>query len=102
MKDSSEGLHLMIDALLTASDREFTKAELADAAGISRHTVRTHVDKLLELGIVTQVANGKRYQFNIESPVAQEICELNSAINAVGVDHIDVDRETGDVRSKEQ
>lgn len=102
MRDSSEGLHLMIDALLTASDREFTKGELAEAAGISRHTVRTHLDKLLELGIVREIANGKRYRFNLESPVAQEICELNSAINAIGAGHIAVDSETGEVQTDEQ
>lgn len=101
MKDSSEGLHLMIDTLLSASDREFTKAELADAAGISRHTVRTHIGKLLELGIIREVADGKRYRFNLESPVAQEICELNSAINAVGVGHVTIDSETGQVRAED-
>lgn len=100
MKDSSEGLHLMIDALLTASDREFTKGELAEAAGISRHTVRSHIDKLLELGVVQEVVGGKRYRFNMESPVTQEICELNSAVSAVGAGHIDIDSETGKVRSE--
>jgi len=99
MKDSSEGLHLIIDALLTADEREFTQSELADAAGVSRHTVRAHLEKLLELGIVTAVAGGKRYRFNLESPVTQEICELNSAVNAVGAGHVDIDPETGDVRT---
>jgi len=99
MQGSSEGLHLIIDALLTGDDREFTKSELAEAAGVSRHTVRSHIDKLLELGVVTAVAGGKRYRFNLDSPVTQEICELNSAVNAVGAGHVDIDPETGDVRS---
>lgn len=102
MKGSSEGLHLIIDALLTATDREFTKGELADAAGVSRHTVRSHLDKLLELGVVTTVAGGKRYRFNMDSPVSQEICALNSAVNAVGAGHVDIDPETGDVQSTEE
>jgi predicted transcriptional regulator len=97
MKDSSEGLHLIIDTLLSASDREFTKSELAAKAGVSRHTVRAHLDKLLELGIVQTVADGKRYRFNLDSPVTQEICELNSAINAVGAGHITIESDTGKV-----
>lgn len=102
MKDSSEGLHLIIDALLTADDREFTKGELAEAAGVSRHTVRAHLGKLLELGVVTTVAGGKRYRFNLNSPVTQEICELNSAVNAVGAGHVDIDPETGQVTSADE
>jgi biotin operon repressor len=97
MQDSSEGLHLIIDTLLSASDREFTKSELAEEAGISRHTVRAHLDTLLEHGIVQSVAGGKRYRFNLDSPVTQEICELNSAINAVGADHVTIESKTGQV-----
>lgn len=102
MKDSAEGLHLIIDALLTADDREFTQGELAEAAGVSRHTVRSHLDKLLELGIVEAVAGGKRVRFNLDSPVTQEICELNSAINAVGAGHIEIDPETGEVATTDE
>lgn len=101
MKDSSEGLHLIIDALLTTANREFTQSELADAAGVTRHTVRAHLDTLLELGIVETVADGKRYRFNPDSPVTQEICELNSAVNAVGAGHVTIDSETGRVESDE-
>jgi len=100
MRHSSEGLHLMIDTLLTASDREFTKGELAESAGISRHTVRAHLDTLLEHGIVRTVANGKRYRLNFESPVTQEMTELNSAINAVGAGHVEIDSDTGEVLSE--
>lgn len=102
MKDSSEGLHLIVDALLTADDREFTRGELAEAAGVSRHTVRAHLDKLLELGIVEAVADGKRVRFNLESPVTQEICALNSAVNAVGAGQVEIDLDTGAVASTEE
>ncbi len=95
MRNSSEGLHLIIDTLLSAADREFTQSELADSAGVSRHTVRAHLDTLLEHGIVRAVAGGKRYRFNLDSPVTQEICELNSAINAVGAGEIQIDSDTG-------
>lgn len=97
MKDSSEGLHLIIDALLSASDREFTKSELAETAGVSRHTVRAHLDTLLEHGIVQSVADGKRYRLNLDSPVTREIHELNSAINAVGAGHVTIESDTGQV-----
>lgn len=83
MKNSSEGLHLIIDTLLSASNREFTKSELAEAAGVSRHTVRAHLDTLLEHGIVETVADGKRYRFNLDSPVTQEICELNTRLGKI-------------------
>lgn len=95
MRHSSEGLHLIIDTLLSAADREFTQSELAESAGVSRHTVRAHLDTLTEHGIVRTVANGKRYRFNLESPVTQEICALNSAVNAVGADQIRIDEDTG-------
>lgn len=100
MRNSSEGLHLIIDTLLSAADREFTQSELADSAGVSRHTVRAHLDTLLEHGIVRSVASGKRYRFNLDSPVTQEICELNSAINAVGAGEIPIDSDTGQLREE--
>lgn len=100
MRNSSEGLHLIIDTLLSAADREFTQSELSDAAGVSRHTVRAHLDTLLEHGIVRSVADGKRYRFNLDSPVTQEICELNSAINAVGAGEIPIDSDTGRLREE--
>lgn len=94
MQNSSEGLHLIIDVLLSAADREFTQNELADAAGVSRHTVRSNLGTLLEHGIVRAVADRKSYRFNLDSPVTQEICELNSAINAVGAGEIQINGDT--------
>lgn len=86
------GLHLIIDTLLSATNRE-----LVEADGVSRHTVRAHLDTLLEHGIVESVADGKRYRFNLDSLVTQEICELNGAINAVGAGHMRIERDTGRV-----
>lgn len=60
----------------------------AVAAGVSRQTVRAHLDTILEFGIVTAVAGGKRSQFT-----------LDSTVTAVGADHVDIDPKTGEVRT---
>lgn len=46
------------------------------------------------------MAGGKRYRFNLDSPVTQEICELNSAIDTVGADEIPIDGDTGQLREE--
>lgn len=76
-------VHLVIDALLSVDHRkEFTKTELAEFAGVSPQSVRRHIDTLVEVGVVTETANGKRYHYNAESPVGQLITELNAELVA--------------------
>lgn len=85
-----ESVHLIIDALLQVDPKkEFTKTELADFAGISTQSVRRHIDRLVELGVVAETAGGKRYHYNLESPVGRTIVELNGEINAVGAGRAD-------------
>jgi len=80
-----ESVHLMIDALLQADPKkEFTRTELAEFAGVSRQSVRRHIDKLVELGVVAETAGGRRYHYDLRSPVGQRIAELNAEINAIG------------------
>lgn len=80
-----ESIHLMIDALVQVDPRkEFTKTELAAFSGISQQSVRRHIDKLVELGVVAETAGGKRYHYNLESPVGELIAELNAEIAAIG------------------
>ena len=77
----------MIDALLQVDPRkEFNKTELAEFAGVSRQSVRRHIDKLVECGVVAETANGRRYHYNLDTPVGQMIAELNGEINAIGAD----------------
>jgi predicted transcriptional regulator len=85
-----ESVHLMIDALLQADPKkEFTRTELAEFAGVSRQSVRRHIDKLVELGVVAETAGGRRYHYDIGSPVGQQIAELNAEINAIGAGRTD-------------
>jgi DNA-binding MarR family transcriptional regulator len=85
-----ESVHLMIDALLQADPKkEFTRTELAEFAGVSRQSVRRHIDKLVELGVVAETAGGRRYHYDMESSVGQQIAELNAEINAIGAGRTD-------------
>lgn len=78
-----ESVHYIIDALLSVDHhREFTQTELARISGVSAQSVRRHIDRLVELGIVTEVAGGRRYSFDMESDVGQLVAELNGAIVA--------------------
>lgn len=82
-----ESIHLMIDALLQVDPKkEFTQTELAEFAGVSRQSVRRHIDKLVELGVVATTAGGRRYHYDLDSPVGQRIAELNAEINAVAAE----------------
>ena len=78
-------MHFIIDALLRVDPKkEFAKTELAEFAGISTQSVRRHIEELVELSVVAETAGGKRYHYELESPVSQRIAELNGEVNAVG------------------
>ena len=80
-----EGVPILIDAMLDLPPgREFNKTEFADHAGVTRQTVSTYIDLLLEVEIVEEVPNTspRRYQI-AQSDVVEELFELNSALNAV-------------------
>lgn len=79
-----ESVPIIIDALLDLPPgREFNKTELADHAGVTRQTVSSYTDLLLELNVIEPVPNTspQRYQL-AESNVVQELFELNSALNS--------------------
>lgn len=79
-----ESVPILIDALLDLPPgREFNKTELAEHAGVTRQTVATYIDLLLEVNIIEPVPNTapQRYRLS-ESSVVQELFELNSALNA--------------------
>lgn len=84
-----EGVQLMIDALLDAGERrEFNKQELSDFAGVSRPTVQTHIDRLVDLRVVAPVENTRpqRYRFDPESRVSRSIIEVEAAVNDARAD----------------
>ena len=77
----------IVDTLLDIpARREFNKSELAELSDVSRKSVHNHVDLLLHLEIIEEVPETipTRYRFNPESPVAEAIMKLDSAVNATG------------------
>lgn len=83
-----ESVPIILDALLDLPPgREFNKTEFADHAGLTRQTVATHLDRLLETDVVEPVPETSPQRYRVtESPVVQELYEFNSAINAVRPD----------------
>jgi len=79
----NESVHYIIDALVSVEPtREFTQTELARFAGVSTQSVRRHIDRLVEMGVVATTAGGRRYHFNLDSDVGRLVAELNSALVA--------------------
>jgi len=73
-----------VDALLdNPLHREFNQRELAQEAGVSRQSVRRHLDLLLEVDILEPVENTspQRYRFNASSDVSEAIIKLDGAMN---------------------
>lgn len=81
-----ESVPILIDALLDLPPRrEFNKSEFAEHAGVTRQTVGTYIDLLIELEIVEPVPNTSPTRYRMaDSAVVTELFELNSALNAVG------------------
>lgn len=83
----NESVPYIVDALLDMPPhREFNQTELAEHAGVSRQSVRRHLDLLLEVDILEPVENTstQRYRFNPESDVSEAIIKLDGAMNAAG------------------
>lgn len=81
----------MIDALLDLPPRrEVTQTELAELAGVSRQSVNTHIDFLVEVGVVEPVADTspQRYRLDRANEVTQALVELDATMNRAGP-HVD-------------
>jgi DNA-binding transcriptional ArsR family regulator len=79
----NRSVNKMIDTLLDLPPhREFHKSELADLADVSRNSVGTHIDLLLELEIVESVpgTSPTRYRFNTDSEVSRKLMELDGIV----------------------
>lgn len=79
-----ESVPILVDALLDLPPgREFNKTELAEHAGVSRQTVSTHMDVLLDVDLVEEVPNTSPRRYRVaETEVVRELFEFNSALNA--------------------
>jgi DNA-binding transcriptional ArsR family regulator len=79
-----ESVPILIDAILDLPPgREFNRTELAEHAGVTRQTVSTHLDTLLDLDIVEPVPNTSPQRYRLaESQPVEELLAFNSALNA--------------------
>ena len=83
----NQTLPLVIDALLESPpNREFNKTELGKHAGVSRESIRKHLDILLKFGIMEEVPDTSPtcYRLNDKGIVTKELFELKSALNQAG------------------
>jgi len=81
-----ETLVLIIDVLLESpTSREFTPGELATESGSTTKSVTSHLDKLVEVGVVEKLDNRNpvRYTLNERSPITQKLFELNTTVQRV-------------------
>jgi hypothetical protein len=81
-----ESVPILLDALLDLPPgREFNKTELADHAGVTRQTVGSYTDLLLEVEVIEGMPNTSPQRYRLaESAVVDELFALNSALNAAG------------------
>lgn len=82
----SESVPLLIDGVLDLPpNREFTKTEFADHVGVTRQTVGTYTELLVEMDVFEEVPNSSPRRYRVaDSAVVRELHELNSALNAAG------------------
>lgn len=81
-----ETVRYLVDALLESPPgMEFNKSELSRRTGMSRNSIKDHIDLLVDLGIVNELDDSgwEEYRLNDEGRVTIELFELNSAVNAV-------------------
>jgi predicted transcriptional regulator len=80
----NESVPILLDALLDLPpDREFNKTELASHAGLTRQTVGSYIDRLLEVEILRDVPETSPQRYRVtESDVVRELYAFNSALNA--------------------
>jgi hypothetical protein len=77
----------LIDALLNyPPHREFNQTELAEIADISRQSVNSHLNLLVDVGVLEPVdgTSPRRFRFDPENRVSRAIIELDGAMNAAG------------------
>lgn len=81
-----ETIRFLIDALLeTPPDGKLNKSELSRRTGMSRNSISSHIELLVDLGVVSEVDDSgwAEYKLNDSGRVTTELFELNSAVNAV-------------------
>ncbi|MFC3957626.1 winged helix-turn-helix domain-containing protein [Halovivax cerinus] len=81
-----DNVPLLIDALLDyPPSREFDVDEFAEHAGLAQETITSHLPVLIDVELIEEVPETSPTRYRVaDSPVVQELFELNSALNATG------------------
>ncbi len=75
---SPEAVRLMLDALLSMDEDEFTQDDLHELVGLSRKSVWMHVERLTNLGVL--VESGDSYVIDESNPVFGNVRALDAAV----------------------
>ena len=81
----------IVDFLIENKVYDFTKAEVAKGADVSRVTLEKFWPPFEKLGLVRQtrrIGNGVLYALNKESPVVKKLSELDWALTKAGTDKL--------------
>ena len=73
----------LLSVFVDEMEYDLNVSELAEQAGIARSTVYEHLDDLQALDVIEQTretGNGRRYQLNAESPIAERLHELEGLV----------------------
>jgi hypothetical protein len=79
-----DSVSYMTDTLLEMPDQHFTKAGLADQAGVSRQSVHTHIDLLVKLDIAERVTDTGTVRYtrsSADEDMIRLLVELNGLVN---------------------
>jgi predicted transcriptional regulator len=79
----SPGKTRLLSVFVDETDYDLSITEIADQAGVARSTVYDNLDELMDLGVVEvsrETGNGKRYQLNTDSPIAERLVELEGLV----------------------
>jgi hypothetical protein len=82
-------LFCIVDFLLENKGVDFSKAEIAKGAGISRASLFNHWPDIENNGLVRitrRFGKTKLYVLNVRSPVAQKIVDLEKALITVSIE----------------
>jgi len=80
----NDSVSYMVDALLDMPDQHFSKAGLADQAGVSRQSVHTHIDLLLKLDIAERVEDTGTVKYtrsSADEDMIRLLVKLNGLVN---------------------
>jgi len=79
-----DSVSYMTDTLLDMPDQHFTKAGLADQAGVSRQSVHTHIDLLVKLDIAERVEGTGTVKYtrsSADEDMIRLLVKLNGLVN---------------------